>query len=77
MVRLRIMWKTGYRRMWNKQQDTGIMEFRDKEYDVFRMLDKQWALATAGTLDDYDGCTIGWGSLGYKAEAGPPTRSRF
>lgn len=40
------------------------MEFRDKEYDVFRMFDKQWALATAGTIGDYDGCTIGWGSLG-------------
>ena len=40
------------------------MEFRDKEYDVFRMFDKQWALATAGTIEDYDGCTIGWGSLG-------------
>ena len=40
------------------------MDFRDKEYDVFRMFDKQWALATAGTIEDYDGCTIGWGSLG-------------
>lgn len=24
-----------------------MMEFRDKEYDVFRMFDKQWGLATA------------------------------
>lgn len=39
------------------------MEFRDKEYDVFRMFGKQWALATASTIEDYDGCTIGWGSL--------------
>lgn len=30
MVRLQIMWKTGYRRMWNKQQDTG-----------FSMIDKE------------------------------------
>lgn len=40
------------------------MHFRDKQYDVFNMFDKQWALATAGTLEDFDGCTIGWGSLG-------------
>lgn len=44
------------------------MEFRDKEYDVFRMFDKQWALATAGTIEDYDGCTIGWGILGTKSK---------
>ena len=29
------------------------MEFRDKQYDVFNMFDKQWALATAGTLEDF------------------------
>ena len=40
------------------------MEFRNKQYDVFNMFDKQWALAAAGTLEDFDGCTIGWGSLG-------------
>ena len=40
------------------------MTFRDGQYDVFKMFDKQWALAAAGTLEDFDGCTIGWGSLG-------------
>ncbi len=40
------------------------MDFRDKSYDVFNMFDKQWALAVAGTLEDFDGCTIGWGTLG-------------
>ena len=38
--------------------------FRNKAYDVFNMFDRQWGLATAGTIDDFDGCTIGWGSLG-------------
>ena len=33
------------------------MKFRDKKYDVFNLFDKQWALATAGTLEDFDGCT--------------------
>lgn len=37
------------------------MNFRDKSYDVFNMFDKQWALATAWTLEDFDGCTIGYG----------------
>ena len=40
------------------------MTFRDGQYDVFNMFDKQWALAAAGTVEDFDGCTIGWGSLG-------------
>ena len=40
------------------------MTFRDGQYDVFKMFDKQWALAAVGTLEDFDGCTIGWGSLG-------------
>ena len=31
------------------------MEFRDRQYEVFNMFDKQWALATAGTLEDFDG----------------------
>ena len=39
------------------------MDFRNKSYEVFNMFDKQWALAAAGTLEDFDGCTIGWGSL--------------
>ena len=40
------------------------MTFHDGQYDVFKMFDKQWVLAAAGTLEDFDGCTIGWGSLG-------------
>lgn len=36
----------------------------NKEYPVFDMFKNQWALVTAGTMDSYDGCTVGWGSLG-------------
>lgn len=32
MVRLRNMWKTGYRRMLNKQQDTGFSMIDKKEW---------------------------------------------
>lgn len=35
-----------------------------KEYPIFDMFKNQWALVTAGTMDSFDGCTIGWGSLG-------------
>lgn len=40
------------------------MNFKEKEYRAFDMFDRQWALATAGTIDDYNSCTISWGSLG-------------
>lgn len=38
--------------------------FIDKNYDIFTLFDKQWALVTAGNIDNFNGCTIGWGSLG-------------
>ena len=38
--------------------------FKEKEYKIFEMFDKQWALVTAGTIEYYNTCTIGWGSFG-------------
>ena len=32
--------------------------------DVFRKFDKQWALLTAGTPEDYNTMTISWGGMG-------------
>ncbi|MBQ9036934.1 MAG: flavin reductase [Erysipelotrichaceae bacterium] len=40
------------------------MEYNEKAYKVFEMFSKQKGLATAGNIDDYNCCTIGWGSLG-------------
>lgn len=40
------------------------MDFLTATDEVFNRFDKQWAIATAGTIDDFDGCTIGWGSVG-------------
>ena len=37
------------------------MQQLEEAFDLFR---KQWALATAGTPDDFNACTISWGSLG-------------
>lgn len=40
------------------------MDYREKAYDVFRMFDKDWGLVTAGTPEDFNSCTVSWGSLG-------------
>ena len=38
--------------------------YEQKEYKVFEMFSHQMALVTAGDLEHFNGCTIGWGSLG-------------
>ncbi len=40
------------------------IDFIHQDYDVFRMFNERWALVTAGTIEDYNTRTIGWGSLG-------------
>lgn len=41
-----------------------MREFEQKEYNVFEMFSRQMALVTAGDIENFNGCTIGWGSLG-------------
>ena len=38
--------------------------FKEKKYEVFKMFEDNWALVTAGTIDNFNSCTLGWGSLG-------------
>lgn len=38
--------------------------FEAKEYKVFDLFNSKWALATAGTPQDYNTCVVGWGMLG-------------
>ena len=38
--------------------------FKQKEYKIFEMFDKQLGIVTAGSMKQYNSCTIGWGSLG-------------
>ena len=38
--------------------------FKQKAYNVFELFDQQWALVTAGSIEHYNSCTVGWGSLG-------------
>ena len=41
-----------------------MKEYEEKEYDVFRMFSRQWAIVAAGTMERHNGCTVSWGSLG-------------
>ena len=50
------------------------MEFTGKKYDVFQMFNDRWALATAGTIEDYNTMTIGWGGMG--TIWGPPHQGK-
>lgn len=36
-----------------------MKDFRQEDYKVFEMFDKQWALVTAGRMDHFNSCTIG------------------
>ena len=38
-----------------------MREFMEKDYKVFEMFDKQWALVTAGTMEHFNSCTVSWG----------------
>ena len=40
-----------------------MREFKEADYKVFAMFEKQWALVTAGSAEHFNSCTIGWGSL--------------
>ena len=41
-----------------------MRDFEKESYKVFDMFNNEWALATAGTPDRFNTCTISWGSLG-------------
>lgn len=41
-----------------------MSKFEEKEYKVFDLFRNEWALVTAGNMEHFNACTIGWGSLG-------------
>lgn len=41
-----------------------LQELEGKNFPVFDLFSRQWALVTAGSIGDFNSCTIGWGSLG-------------
>lgn len=41
-----------------------MKEFEQKDYKVFDMFSHQLALVTAGNIECFNGCTLGWGSMG-------------
>lgn len=40
------------------------MGFKEDSYKSFELFNKDWALVTAGPLEDYNTMVIGWGELG-------------
>ena len=40
------------------------MNYEEKEYKVFELFQKQWALVTAGKMEKFNSCTVSWGSMG-------------
>lgn len=41
-----------------------MKEFEQKAYKAFQLFGRQMPLVTAGSLEHFNSCTIGWGSLG-------------
>lgn len=41
-----------------------MKEIINKELKPFDLFKNQWALVTAGSLEKYNSCTVGWGSFG-------------
>ena len=44
--------------------ELNMQNFTTEKYDVFSLFNDRWALATAGTPEDYNTMTIGWGTMG-------------
>jgi len=51
-----------------------VTDLTNESFDVFRMFDRQWAQAAAGTAADCNTMTIGWGTLG--SIWGPPAKGK-
>lgn len=41
-----------------------MVDFKEEDYKIFQLFDKDWALVTAGSMDSYNSCTLSWGALG-------------
>ena len=50
------------------------MDLENMKLPVFSLFNDRWALVTAGTLEDYNTMTIGWGQMG--SIWGPPHHTR-
>jgi len=41
-----------------------MSNYKEKDYKIFELFQKEWALVTAGNLDRFNSCTVGWGDIG-------------
>ena len=41
-----------------------MSSFEEKDYKIFELFEKQWAVVTAGNMEHFNSCTVNWGSMG-------------
>lgn len=41
-----------------------MKNFEETEYKVFDLFRNQWALVSSGDIEEFNACTVSWGSLG-------------
>lgn len=41
-----------------------MQKLEEKELRAFELFNKDWALVTAGNIEDFNTCTVGWGMMG-------------
>ena len=41
-----------------------MIDYQNKDYKIFDLFRNEWALVTAGNIDDFNCCTVSWGSMG-------------
>lgn len=41
-----------------------MSNYMERDYKIFELFRNQWALVTAGTVEDFNSCTVSWGSMG-------------
>jgi len=41
-----------------------MSDYKDKDYKIFDLFKNQWALVSAGDIDNFNACTVSWGSFG-------------
>jgi len=41
-----------------------MQKLEEKELKTFELFNKDWALVTAGSIEDFNTCTVSWGMMG-------------
>lgn len=41
-----------------------MQKLDEREFKTFELFNREWALVTAGSIEDFNTCTVGWGMMG-------------